>query len=150
MRYIIDFIVYLLQCPGSAGKRMAGAISSVRCHHVWNHQQKGASGSRHLQLRNGLFGPRGWTHTSIKHLWPQVIWRGHSTIYFSYIHQNVYSEVPSKKRRKAIASKITISYQNKDFKKSNVYEVIISQIRLQRLKFNIGALVYVLANRILG
>ena len=68
---------------------------------------------------------------------------------FSYIHQNVYSEVPSKERRKAIASKFTISYQNKDFKKSNVYEVILSQIRLQRLKLDIGALVYVLTNIIL-
>ena len=48
---------------------------------------------------------------------------------FSYIHQNVYSEVPSKERRKAMASKFTISYQNKDFKKSNVNEVILSQIR---------------------
>ena len=47
---------------------------------------------------------------------------------FSYIHQNFYSEVPSKERRKVIASKFTISYQNKDFKKSNVYEIILSQI----------------------
>ena len=52
---------------------------------------------------------------------------------FSYIHQNVYSEVPSKKHRKAFASKLKISYQNKDFTKSNVYDVILSQIRLQPL-----------------
>ena len=32
---------------------------------------------------------------------------------------------------------------------SNVYDVILLQIRLQRLKLNIGALVYVLTNRIL-
>ena len=48
---------------------------------------------------------------------------------FSYTHQNVYSEVPSKERRKAIASKFTISYQNKDFKKSILYSVVLSQIR---------------------
>ena len=47
----------------------------------------------------------------------------------SYIYENVYSEVPSKERRKALVSKFTISYQNKDFKKSNVYEVIFLQIR---------------------
>ena len=69
---------------------------------------------------------------------------------FPYMHQNAYSEVPSKQRKKAIASKFRISYQNKDFKKSNVYEVILSQIRLQRLKLDIDALVYVLTNRILG
>ena len=40
---------------------------------------------------------------------------------FSYIQQNVYSEVASKQHRKATASKYTISYQNKDFNKSNVY-----------------------------
>ena len=55
--------------------------------------------------------------------------RALNDLFFSYIHQNVYSEVPSKKRRKAIASKFTISYQNKDFKESNVYDVILSQIR---------------------
>ena len=58
-----------------------------------------------------------------------VVVEGIQRFIFSYIHQNVYSEVPSKERRKAIASKFTISYQNKDFKKSNVYEVILSQIR---------------------
>ena len=59
--------------------------------------------------------------------------RALNDLFFSYIHQNVYSEVPSKHRTKAIASKFIISYQNKDFKKSKVYEVILSQIRLQRL-----------------
>ena len=72
-----------------------------------------------------------------------------SRFIFSYNHQNVYSEVPSKKRRKAIASKFIISYQNKDFKKSNVYECVLSQIRLQSLNLDIGALVYVLTNIIL-
>ena len=57
-----------------------------------------------------------------------------------YIYLNVYSEVASKTRRKDIASKYTISYQNKDFKKSNVYEVILSQNRLQRLNLDIDAL----------
>ena len=78
-----------------------------------------------------------------------TFYEGTQRFIFSYIHQNVYSEVPSKQRRKGIASKFTISYQNKDFKKSNVYEVIRSQIRLQRLKLDIGALVYVLANILL-
>ena len=68
---------------------------------------------------------------------------------FSYIHQNVCSEVPSKKDRKAIASQFTISYRNKDFKKSTVFEVNLSQIRLQRLNLVIDELVYVLTNIIL-
>ena len=46
-----------------------------------------------------------------------------------YMHHNVYSEVPSKEHRTDIASKFTISYQNKDFKTSNVSVVILSQIR---------------------
>ena len=58
-----------------------------------------------------------------------VFQRGHSTIYFFLYSSNVYSEVPSKERRKAIVSKFTISYQNKDFNKSNVYEVILSKTR---------------------
>ena len=51
---------------------------------------------------------------------------GQSTIYFFDLDQNVYSEVASKKARKAIASKYTISYQNKDFNKSNVCKFILS------------------------
>ena len=50
-------------------------------------------------------------------------------IYIFDLHQNVYSEVASKKPRKAIASKYTISYQNKDFNKSYVCKVILSHIR---------------------
>ena len=73
--------------------------------------------------------------------WPQVVWslvwsmgshpkdKGTQRFIFSYIHQNVYSEVPSKEHRKVVASKFSISYQNEDLKKSNVYEVILSQIR---------------------
>ena len=68
---------------------------------------------------------------------------------YSFIHQNVYSEVPSKKHKKAVASKFKISYQNKDFKKSYVYEVILSRICLQKLNLDIGALAYVLTDIIL-
>ena len=75
---------------------------------------------------------------------------GTQRIIFSYIHQNVYSEVPSKERRKAIASKFTISYQNKDFKKSKAYEVILSQIREQRLNLDTAASIDIFANIILG
>ena len=65
---------------------------------------------------------------------PWILWEityneGTQQFIFSYIYQNDYSEVASKKRRKAIASKFTISYQNKDFKKSNMYKVILSQVR---------------------
>ena len=79
----------------------------------------------------------------------KCIYEGTQRFIFTYIHQNVYYEIPSKKRRKASASKLTISYQNKDFKKSNVYELIISQIRLQRLNLDIGALDFVLTNIII-
>ena len=50
-----------------------------------------------------------------------------------WIRQNIYSEVARKKPSKEIASKYTISYQNKDVKESNVYKDIPSQIRLQNL-----------------
>ena len=71
---------------------------------------------------------------------------GHSTIYFFDLHQNVYSEVASKKARKAIASNYTISYQNKDFNKSNVFKVILSQIPLQRLNLDKYGLVDIFTN----
>ena len=62
---------------------------------------------------------------------------GHSTIYLFDLHHNVYSEVASKKPRKAI----TISYQNEDFNKSSFGRVILSQFRLQRLNLDKSALV---------
>ena len=65
------------------------------------------------------------------------------------LHQNVYSEVASKKLRKAIAIKYTISYQNKDFNKSNVYKDVVSQIRLQRLNLDTSVLVDIFTNIIL-
>ena len=45
---------------------------------------------------------------------PYTIKEGDSTIDFFYFHQNVYSEVASKKHRKAFASNYT-TYQNKYF-----------------------------------
>ena len=78
-----------------------------------------------------------------------LIREGHSTIYFFDLHQNVYSEVASKKARKSFASKYTISYQNKDFNKSNVCNIILSQIRLQRLNLDKSALVDIFTNIIL-
>ena len=74
---------------------------------------------------------------------------GHSTIYVFDLHQNVYSEVASKKPREAIASKYTISYQNKDLNKSNLCKVILSQIRLQRLDLDRSTLVDIVTNKIL-
>ena len=46
------------------------------------------------------------------------------------LHENIYSDVASKKPSKATASKYTISYKNKYFKKSNLFQVILKQIRL--------------------
>ena len=74
---------------------------------------------------------------------------GHSTINFFDLHQNVYSEVASKKARKAIASKYIISYQNKDFNKSNDCKVILSHIRLQRQNLDKSLLVDIFTNNIL-
>ena len=69
------------------------------------------------------------------------IFEGTRRFILFYMHQNVYCEVQSKELRNAFASKYTISYQNKDVKKSNVYEVIISQNSLQIVILDTGALV---------
>ena len=112
-----------------------------------------------------------WAFTDI-FLWALPLIEGHSTIYFwkmisiylllnerwldifkiSLIRRlasNVYSEVVSKKPWNATASKYTISYQDKDFKKSIVHWVILSQIRLQRLNSVTFALVDIFTNIIL-
>ena len=65
------------------------------------------------------------------------------------MHQIVYSEVASKNPREATASRYTISYQKKDFKKSNVYRDSIKELLLQRLDLDTSASVAILTNIII-
>ena len=58
-------------------------------------------------------------------------------------------KLQAKKTRKAIASKYTISYKNKNFNKSNVCKVILSYICKQRLNLDKFALVDIFINIIL-
>ena len=74
-------------------------------------------------------------------VWKKLLYEGHSTIYFFDLYQTFPSEVASKKPRKALASKYTISHQNKDFNKSNACKVILPHIRLQRLNLDTFALI---------
>ena len=68
---------------------------------------------------------------------------------YADLHQHVYSEVESKKPRRANVSKYTISYQNTDFEKSNVYDIILSDSFTETKLPDTSALVDIFANIIL-